>query len=69
MDNHWPLRKCILILGRHRIMRENAYFVLLMKAQVARERINLHKIFFMAYDRASAGISLQYSFLLKSKGL
>ena len=35
-------------------------FVFSMKAQVTRKRINLYKLFFMNYIRASVGNSLQF---------
>ena len=41
----WPLELRVQILGLLWILSGNADFVLLMKAQITRKKINLHKFF------------------------
>ena len=45
----------------------NTDLVFLMKAQVTRKCVNLHKTFFMNKVKACVGISLQYLICLKSE--
>ena len=45
----------------------NADFVLLMKAQITRKKINLPKLFFVNWVRAGTRSSLQYLILVKLK--
>ena len=47
MGNRYPLKLCVQILGLLRILLGNADFVLLMKAQITRKKINLPKLFFV----------------------
>ena len=47
MDNRWPLKKRVQILGLLWILLGNADFVLLTKAQITRKKINLPKLFFV----------------------
>ena len=41
------LKKCVQIIGLLWILLGNADFVLLMKAQITRKKINLPKMFFV----------------------
>ena len=45
MGDRWPLKKLVQILGLLWIFLGNADFVLLMKAQLPRKKINLPKFF------------------------
>ena len=47
MGDRWPLKKRNQILGILMILLGNADFVLLMKAQITRKKINLPKLFFV----------------------
>ena len=47
MDKWLPLKQDVLNPGLPKILRENADVVFLMKAQVTRKRVILHKLFFM----------------------
>ena len=47
MGDRWPLKKRVQILGLLWILLGNANFVLLMKAQITRKKINLSKLFFV----------------------
>ena len=47
MGNQCPLKQRVLILGLLWILLGNADFVLLMKAQITRKKINLPKLFFV----------------------
>ena len=49
------------------ILLRNADFVLLMKAQITRKKINLPKLFFVDWVRAGTSNSLQYLIWLNSK--
>ena len=42
-----------------KILSENADFILLIKAQIIRKRINLHKSFFMKYVRTNVVNSME----------
>ena len=46
MGNRWPLKERVQIQGLLWIFLGNADFVLLMKAQITRKKINLPKLFF-----------------------
>ena len=47
MGNRCPLKQRVQILGLLWILLGNADFVLLMKAQITRKKINLPKLFFV----------------------
>ena len=47
MGDRWPLKKRVKFLGLLWILLGNADFVLLMKAQITRKKINLPKLFFV----------------------
>ena len=47
MGDQWPLKQRVQILGLLLILLGNADFVLLMKAQITRKKINLPKLFFV----------------------
>ena len=47
MGDRWPLKKRVKILGLLWILLGNADFVILMKAQITRKKINLPKLFFV----------------------
>ena len=47
MGDRWPLKKRVQILGLLGILLRNADFVILMKAQITRKKINLPKLFFV----------------------
>ena len=47
MGDRWPLKKRVQILGLLWILLGNADFVILMKAQITRKKINLPKLFFV----------------------
>ena len=47
MGDRWPLKKRVQIQGFLWILLRNAYFVLLMKAQITQKKINLPKLFFV----------------------
>ena len=47
MCNRWSLKQRVQILGLLWILLGNADFVLLMKAQITRKKINLDKLFFV----------------------
>ena len=47
MGDRWPLKQRVQILGLLLILLGNADFVLLMKAQITRTKINLPKLFFV----------------------
>ena len=47
MGDRWPLKQRVQILGLLLILLGNADFVLLMKAQITRKKINLPKLFFV----------------------
>ena len=47
MGDRWPLKQRVQILGLLLILLGNADFVLLMKAQITRKKINLLKLFFV----------------------
>ena len=47
MSDRRPLKKRVQILGSLWILLGKADFVLLMKAQITRKKINLPKLFFM----------------------
>ena len=47
MGDRWPLKKRVKILGLPWILLGNADFVILMKAQITRKKINLPKLFFV----------------------
>ena len=57
--------KRVQILGLPRILLGKADFVLLIKAQITRKKINLPKSFFVNYVRACARSSVQYFILLQ----
>ena len=57
----WTFKIACSNFGLPKILWENADFGFLMKAQVVRNRVNLHKSFCMNYVRESVGNSLQYS--------
>ena len=46
-SDRWPLKKRVQILGLLWILLGNADFVLLVKAQITRKKINLPKLFFV----------------------
>ena len=46
MGNQWPFKKRVQILGLLWILLGKANFVLLMKAQITRKKINWPKLFF-----------------------
>ena len=48
-------------------MLGNADFVILLKAQITRKKINLSKLFFVNWVRAGTSNSLQYLIWLNSK--
>ena len=66
MGNRWPLKYRVQILDLLWILLGNADFVLLMKAQITRNKINLPKLFFVNLVRAGTSNSLQYLIDLKS---
>ena len=47
MGNRWPFKWRVEILVKLWFLLENADFVLLMKAQITRKKINLPKLFFV----------------------
>ena len=47
MGDQWPLKKRVKILGLLWILLGNADFVILMKAQITRKKINLPMLFFV----------------------
>ena len=47
MGDRWPVKKSVQIIGLLWILLGNADFVLLMKAQITRKKINLPKLFFV----------------------
>ena len=47
MGDRWPLKKRVKILGLLWILLGNADFMILMKAQITRKKINLPKLFFV----------------------
>ena len=49
------------------ILLEIADFVILLKAQITRKKINLPKLFFVNWVRAGTSDSLQYLIWLNSK--
>ena len=46
MGNQWPFKWRVEILGLLWLLLGNADFVLLVKAQITRKKINLPKLFF-----------------------
>ena len=60
MCNRWSLKERVQILGLLWSLLGNAVFVLLMKAQITRKKINLPNLFFANYVRAGTSNSLQY---------
>ena len=49
MGDRWPLQKRVQIPGLLWILLGNADFVLLMKAQITRKKLNLPQLFFVNY--------------------
>ena len=47
MGDRWPLKKRVQILGLLWILLGNADFVILMKAQITRKKINLPELLFV----------------------
>ena len=47
IGDRWPLKKHVQILGLLWILLGNNDFVLLVKAQITRKKINLPKLFFV----------------------
>ena len=47
MDNQWPLKYVVRILGLPKILLGKADLMLLIKAQKIRKKINLHKLVVM----------------------
>ena len=47
MGDRWPLTKRVKIIGLLWILLGNADFVILMKAQITRKKINLPKFLFV----------------------
>ena len=66
MGNRWPLKQRVQVLGLLWILLGSADFVLLMKAQITRNKINLPKLFLVNWVRAGTSNSLQYLIGLKS---
>ena len=67
MGNRYPLKWRVQILGLLWILLGNADFVLLMKAQITRKKINWPKLFLVNWVRAGTSNSLQYIIWSKSK--
>ena len=49
MGNQWPFKKRVQILGLLWILLGKANFVLLMKAQISRKKIDWPKFFFLVF--------------------
>ena len=58
-DNKWSLAQCVQIFCLHLIWWENANIVLLIKAQITRMWIKLHRPLYMHYARTLVGDTLQ----------
>ena len=56
--NKWSLAQCVQIFCLQLIWWENANFVLLMKAQITRIWIKLHRPLYMHYARTRVGDTL-----------
>ena len=63
------LKNRVQILGLLCIRLGDADFVLLIKAQITRKKINLSKLFFMNLVRLRTSNSLQYVIWFKSKAV
>ena len=63
------LKQCVRFQGLPKILLGRADLMLLMKAQITRKKINLPKLFFVKYVRASTSSPLQYFIWLKSKAV